>query len=666
MVIAHLLAAASAVASPAPPVTNADLVEVTDISSVAVSPDGRYVAFRTARPSIGDNHIHLQWYVAPANGKAPARPMGDGGDPDIDSGTIVSQPPVWAPSSNAFYFRAAFNGQVQVWRAPVVRGSPRQLTENPADVRAIKLSADGRSIELSVGVSRDVLAHEVDKERDRGVLIDGTVDTTAAILDNGIVNGVPGTLRFKGDWFDRRPLLWDRDVHTELMPLSGDDLSVGQPAPNPAPVSVRVEVKGDVQMLSWTDVRHVDHVIDPKARPAGFITSAKPRPGTADVVVTFRDDERAQALWIWTPASDHWRRLAGAGRLNSGTIDLTDGCAVAQTVIACVSADADGPPRVVAIDPATGDSRTLFNPNPSLRSRAWPAQAIRWKTSQGIPVAGQLVLPRGPRPSAGYPLVIDYYECDGFLKGGMGDELPLVPLAESGIASLCINKALSLGKTDPWMQTTGVDAVSTIIGQLTRDGIVDRSRIGMAGLSFGSGVTISMLERTSLLRAAAIATTQIDHNYFWAASVPGRAVPGFASMPDYVHEFFGIGNPDTDPQSWTDHAAVGGAGKIRAPLLMQLPESEMRLSVELYARIANSTTPVEMFAFANETHMKWEPRHKLAVYDRNLDWFRFWLLGEEDADPEKADQYRRWRAFSARPGFALPVEDHPAPKLGVH
>ena len=26
-----------------------------------------------------------------------------------------------------------------------------------------------------------------------------------------------------------------------------------------------------------------------------------------------------------------------------------------------------------------------------------------------------------------------------------------------------------------------------------------------------------------------------------------------------------------------------------------------------------------------------------------VDWFRFWLKGEEDLDPAKAEQYKRWR-----------------------
>ena len=61
--------------------------------------------------------------------------------------------------------------------------------------------------------------------------------------------------------------------------------------------------------------------------------------------------------------------------------------------------------------------------------------------------------------------------------------------------------------------------------------------------------------------------------------------------------------------------------------------------------MANSPTPVEMYAYPNETHIKWEPRHKLAVYQRNLDWFRFWLKNEEGSDPARAPEYARWRAM---------------------
>jgi hypothetical protein len=44
------------------------------------------------------------------------------------------------------------------------------------------------------------------------------------------------------------------------------------------------------------------------------------------------------------------------------------------------------------------------------------------------------------------------------------------------------------------------------------------------------------------------------------------------------------------------------------------------------------------------------PQFTPSDYWRNLDWFRFWLQGAVDADPAKAEQYRRWEAMRAKRG----------------
>ena len=80
---------------------------------------------------------------------------------------------------------------------------------------------------------------------------------------------------------------------------------------------------------------------------------------------------------------------------------------------------------------------------------------------------------------------------------------------------------------------------------------------------------------------------------------------------------------------------------------MQLPESEVRNLVELNTKLRLAGKPAELFAFADEIHIKYPPAHKRAVYERNLDWYRFWLKGEEDPGSSKVDQYRRWRALRA-------------------
>jgi hypothetical protein len=46
---------------------------------------------------------------------------------------------------------------------------------------------------------------------------------------------------------------------------------------------------------------------------------------------------------------------------------------------------------------------------------------------------------------------------------------------------------------------------------------------------------------------------------------------------------------------------------------------------------------------SQETHIFHIPSNRLAAMQENLDWFDFWLLGREDADAARAEQYRRWR-----------------------
>ncbi len=45
------------------------------------------------------------------------------------------------------------------------------------------------------------------------------------------------------------------------------------------------------------------------------------------------------------------------------------------------------------------------------------------------------------------------------------------------------------------------------------------------------------------------------------------------------------------------------------------------------------------------THVMTNPTQRLASETSNVDWFRFWLKGEEDPDPAKAEQYKRWRGL---------------------
>ena len=67
------------------------------------------------------------------------------------------------------------------------------------------------------------------------------------------------------------------------------------------------------------------------------------------------------------------------------------------------------------------------------------------------------------------------------------------------------------------------------------------------------------------------------------------------------------------------------------------------MSVPTWFQLRRAGASVEWYEYPDEGHVKRRPANKWWVYERNLDWFRFWLKGEEDNNPAKAEQYQRWR-----------------------
>jgi len=113
-------------------------------------------------------------------------------------------------------------------------------------------------------------------------------------------------------------------------------------------------------------------------------------------------------------------------------------------------------------------------------------------------------------------------------------------------------------------------------------------------------------------------------------------------------------------QAWQRFSAALNAEHIHAPLLMQSAQLEQPGAMELFTRLADLGKPVEAIVYADEFHQKYQPRHRLAVYQRNLDWFDFWLRGVEDPDPSKTAQYVRWRALRRQHDADLAQEQKPA------
>jgi dipeptidyl aminopeptidase/acylaminoacyl peptidase len=353
------------------------------------------------------------------------------------------------------------------------------------------------------------------------------------------------------------------------------------------------------------------------------------------------------ALYRWRPGVAEPERILS-------TSDVLDGCALASGRLVCLREGATMPRRLVVIDPADGRSQVLYDPNPEFAHiRLGRVSRLYWRNAIGLETRGDLVLPPDYRPGTRLPLIVTQYFSNGFLRGGTGDEYPIHAFAARGFAVLSLERPTFAAAADPtitdydgvnaanlrgWAERRSLlSAVLTGVKLVVDQGIADPDRVGITGLSDGASTVAFGLINSDRFAAAVMSTCCLEP---WTMmSAMGTA---------YADRMQKLGYPPATADNrefWAPASIARNAAKIDTPLLMQLSDSEYAMGLEAFAALREQGKPVDLYVFPDEYHVKWQPAHRLAIYERNLDWFDFWLKGKVDPDPRKHAQFARWQAL---------------------
>ena len=646
------------------------LVEIADFSSPVVSPDGTYVAFRVSRASIERNTYDTTWYIQRMDGSQLPRRVSDGGVPLRDSAGIpMPATAVWSPNGHWIYYRARLDGRIDVWRASADGAAAERVTDGDADVRDFALSDNGKVLKYSIGPTREDVAAAEQAEYDHGIRVDRSTPLGQPLFRSGYTEGRPTTQRL-GLMFNRVDLTagvphrWKaidlatgavRDIVPSERPpmaLSAPDLKKQIPhvwklardrKSGRIALLTRTGARTDrprigLAMLPARDATHLVKCVV-EACTGKRISGVQWRPGTDEVIFTVTPYDRgfAQSIYRWNVDTGVVHLVATSSGMFGGEKRWGPGtCGVSFKALACVTTNANRPPRLERVDLLTGARQVLFDPNKTLAHdlSKIPTQLLRWTDAKGRTFTGQLYSARR-RGNTPPPLFVTYYWCMGFVRGGAGDEWPLATMAEQGISTLCIN-APSFSPDADKRYSMGQSAVESAVHLLTSEGRIDGSKVGMGGLSFGSEVTMWTLIHSHVVTAASVSSPTTSEMYYLLGSNIGKP---FLSL---LRSNWQLGAPDETPAHWQKISPTLNLDKIHAPILMQFPEQEYMFGLG-YAIPLMLSNRADLYVFPNEPHNKFQPQHKLAVYVRNLDWFRFWLEGYEDPDPTKAPQYVHWR-----------------------
>jgi dipeptidyl aminopeptidase/acylaminoacyl peptidase len=644
------------------PVTSMDLLTLRDLHGIQISPDGRHVAFVLGQAVEESNSYRTGLFVVGTKEGSKPINLGTAGPPHWDSiDQWLPEAPQWSPDSTQIYYRLKSTGIWQVWRWKLEGGVPIQITHAEHNVQSFQLSPDG--IELAMIVEK---AYTGDRQQlaEHGILYDGqlSVGDPIPVLD--------AILKLRGGDTEVTET-WMHDLRTGgERKATGNEIeaySSWEEVPSGKTFSAKeieeqqimgVKVSPDATKIVYQRLE----VNSSESAAWSFPLLLKPASGAGSPIVLTPGIYAVGQYW-WAPDSQEiyyaeydgdghsskLMRMAVAGGVPRPVLTTNENDNLSEysvdhsgRFLSCSRENTTTPAEVAFADLSTGEVRTLVDVNPEFQNlQLSPAKRLDFSNKYGDHFWGHLVLPPNHEPGRRYPLIITTYaDSDELLRGGVGDEYPIQVFAANGFAVLDFNtgKFRKLGDFESVarMVESPTEGMAAAIAKLGDMGIVDPARVGITGLSFGASLVDYGISHTNLFHAAIESGGGAWDPYTYFLGPDKIRADNFS--------MYGLGPPEGESAAkWQRMSTSPNVQRIHSPLLINAADSEYMADMQLITTLRQSEKPVEMFIYAGERHEKNHPKHRYEIYERNVDWFNFWLKDREDRDAAKAEQYTRWR-----------------------
>jgi dipeptidyl aminopeptidase/acylaminoacyl peptidase len=272
-------------------------------------------------------------------------------------------------------------------------------------------------------------------------------------------------------------------------------------------------------------------------------------------------------LYLSRSARDHWAR--GIERYDLGTKQATE---LASDVNLYSSwhvsddgsrfvferSDGDHPNEVFTAGRDFSEPHALTDLNPQLAGVALAhSELVKYRDVDGKEEYGVLYYPYGYEPGKKYPLVAEVYET--FFDNGFNEGMDL--LASRGWFVLHPSVDLHIGYPgEAW-----VKGVTAAINSLEDKGLVDGTKLGVEGTSYGGYAVNLLITQTNRFAAAVNISGKVDLISFLGDS-PKMGTRNYNAAEETQDR---IGQTLWQaPMKYIQHSAIFEADRITTPLLM--------------------------------------------------------------------------------------------------
>ncbi|MGH8235186.1 MAG: S9 family peptidase [Rhodanobacteraceae bacterium] len=321
--------------------------------------------------------------------------------------------------------------------------------------------------------------------------------------------------------------------------------------------------------------------------------------------------------------------LSGAARvLDMGSVEAGGELSVAKNGrIAFIGTTSAHPGELYVMDSANAKPRRLTDVNAFVDKLALgKTDSVQWKSIDGFDEDGALTYPVGYSKGKKYPLVLVIH---GGPEGASTVQFSPLPqmLAAAGFLVFQPNYRGSTNLGDAYQHAifrdTGEGPSKDVMAGLAaveKLGIVDASRIGVSGWSYGGYMT----------------TWLTGHYDNWKAAVSGAALTDW--IMDYTISYYQMGDlyffggsPWTKKywDIWRQQSPIMYARNVKAPTLIMGdvgdPNVPLVNSFEWYHALRDNGVTVEFWAYPADTHFPGDIVQQTDVYRRWVGWMKQYL-----------------------------------------
>lgn len=667
--------------SAAASISSSMIVEMREITSVSTSPKGDLAVVGICHSNPRSNKRELSWVIVPLR-KSDMPITISAGEEIYDPGApgaLLNRQALWSRDGKWFFYLRREGEQVQLWQTRADGMMTRQVTHSKSDLIDLKKSSDPDKFIVQLAPARAALRKAEEEEYRNGILYDDHIigsfplTKTLPVIDRWrSVRRADNGEYVPPGWSGRTTGIFD--VRLGQLKTAADNIPKATDASTSSSNRVTVVPLSPIPKAAYEYSGQYTLQLEtrPGAGPtlrcqiseciANRISVIGWSPNGLEIYY-LADSYQARlgatlpksaAIYAWNPYGNRVRLIHESesgllGRLYNldGAVGLTleQASTVGEEIVVAFSG-ADQPPRVEAINLDSGASRIVFDPNTELRSLTQERAAWHtWETSSGYRGRGIIFLPNNYQPGRKYPAVITTYGCgNGFLRGGSGDNAPEFVLASQGFMALCVDvsvrEIIAREGDQRRLYPIFCDVISGLIADLTKGGNLDPARVGLSGQSLGANAGAYCISHSNTIAAAAFRHGSAFERDTWDLF---ETTPAQRDTANGLLAKMHLPDPRNDPTGrWDDISVSRRVREISTPILIQSDDTEHIGALPLWSAMHLEGKAIEMHVFPEETHVLMQPIHMLVNFERQVDWFKFWLKDEEDGIPSKRDQYARW------------------------